>query len=153
MRIPLVAAAVAAGLILLRKNRKLAVPLALVWVVALFCVAFLARQPYAAPRFVLDPFHALKLSVQNRSAAFLEGALLNLLIFVPVGCLLPLLWKRVDSCPRLLLCAFALSLCVELLQLVTRCGMFDLDDLMHNTLGALLGWLCYTRFLRNARPG
>ncbi len=119
----------------------------LVWAVALVAVAFLMRPPYAAPRFVVDPSHAVKLIVQNGSAACLKGVLLNLLLFAPVGYLLPFLWKQVDCWRKLLLCAFALSLGIELLQLVTRCGMFDLDDLMNNTRGALPGWLCYARWL------
>ena len=39
-----------------------------------------------------------------------------------------------------------ISLAIELLQLVTRYGMFDLDDLMNNSLGALLGWVCYKKW-------
>ena len=33
-------------------------------------------------------------------------------------------------------------LCIELIQLITRLGMFELDDFIYNTLGAALGyWL------------
>ena len=43
-----------------------------------------------------------------------------------------------------MLCGFVLSLLIELTQLVTHLGMFDLDDLMNNSLGAFLGRLCFT---------
>ena len=36
-----------------------------------------------------------------------------------------------------------MSLAVETIQLVTRVGIFDVDDLMLNTLGAALGYLVF----------
>ena len=148
-RILLLMAAVVIGLLLVRRNRKWARPLALVWLAALVYAAFLSRQPYAAPRALLDPFHALKLFLKADNVALLrrlrslEGAGLNILLFVPFGYLLPLLRKRADRWRKVVLCGFVLSLGIELIQLVTHLGMFDLDDLMNNTLGALLGWLCH----------
>ena len=41
----------------------------------------------------------------------------------------------------MLLYSFELSLLVETIQLVTKVGSFDVDDLLMNTLGALLGYL------------
>ena len=38
---------------------------------------------------------------------------------------------------------FLFSLCVELLQLVAKVGVFDVDDLILNTLGGLAGFWCY----------
>ena len=64
--------------------------------------AFLSRRPYAAPRALLDPFHALKLFLKADNVALLrrlrslKGAGLNILLFVPFGYLLPLLWKWAD---------------------------------------------------------
>ena len=146
-RILVLLAAAVIGLALVRRNRKWAWPLALVWLVTLVYAAFLSRRPYAVPRALFDPFHALKLFLKADGLTFLkrlgylEGAGLNILLFVPFGYLLPLLWKRADRWRKVLLCGFALSLGIELIQLVTHLGMFDLDDLMNNTLGALLGWL------------
>ena len=45
-----------------RENRnEWAWPLAVVWLAALVYAAFLSWRPYAAPRALFDPFHALKL--------------------------------------------------------------------------------------------
>ena len=141
-------AAVLIGLLMVRRNRKWVWPLAVVWLAGLVYAAFLIRRPYAAPRALLDPFHALKLFLKAdnvtllRHVRYLEGAGLNILLFVPFEYLLPLLWKRADRWWRVVLCGFVLSLLIELTQLVTHLGMFDLDDLMNNSLGAFLGWLC-----------
>jgi len=146
-------AAIVTGLLLVRRNGKWAWPLMLVWFAALVYAAFLSRRPYAAPRALFDPFHALKLFLKAdgltflKSLGYLEGAGLNILLFVPFGYLLPLLWKRADRWWKVLLCGFVLSLGIELAQLATHLGMFDLDDLMNNSLGALLGWGCYVGWL------
>ena len=147
MRIVFVALAVAAGLIALRHDRRLAWPLAAVWVIALIVVAFLIRRPYAAARAVFDPFHAVKLFLENRRPGFLEGAALNLLIFIPVGYTVPVLFRRADRWWKVLLTGFFVSLVVEILQLISRMGMFDLDDLMHNVIGTIIGWACYRKWI------
>ena len=150
-RILVILAAVVTGLLLVRRNRKWAWPLTLVWLVALVYAAFLSRRPYAVPRVLLDPFHALKLFLKADNVAllkrlrYLEGAGLNILLFVPFGYLLPLLWKRAERWWKVVLCGFVLSLLIELTQLMTHLGMFDLDDLMNNSLGAFLGWAASAR--------
>ena len=147
-------AAVVIGLLLVRRNGKWAWPLAAVWLAGLVYAAFLIRTPYAAPRALFDPFHALKLFLKADNVALLrrlrslKGAGLNILLFVPFGYLLPLLWKWADRWWKVVLCGFVLSLLIELTQLVTHLGMFDLDDLMNNSLGAFLGWLCFCTALR-----
>ena len=152
-RILVLLAAAVIGLLLVRRNGKWAWPLAVLWLGALVYAAFLSRRPYTAPRALFDLFHALKLFLKADGLTFikrlrtLEGAGLNILLFVPFGYLLPLLWKRADRWWKVVLCGFVLSLGIELVQLATHLGMFDLDDLMNNTLGALLGWGCYVGWL------
>ena len=147
-------AAVVAGVLMVRRNGKWAWPLAVVWLAGLVYAAFLIRTPYAAQRALFDPFHALKLFLKADNVTllkrlrYLEGAGLNVLLFVPFGYLLPLLWKRADRWWKVVLCGFVLSLLIELTQLVTHLGMFDLDDLMNNSLGAFLGWGCFCPALR-----
>ena len=43
----------------------------------------------------------------------------------------------------ILLSGLTLSLCAEAIQLVTKVGCFDVDDLILNTLGAFLGYLAF----------
>lgn len=38
---------------------------------------------------------------------------------------------------------FMVSLLVETVQLITKVGCFDVDDLFLNTAGVMLGYLCY----------
>ena len=78
--------------------------------------------------------------------------LLNILLYVPFGYLLPfalprLAEKRQDKQRRALpaypwnvvLIGIAFSLTVELLQLILKLGLFEFDDIFNNTVGCLLG--------------
>lgn len=68
----------------------------------------------------------------------------NVLVFLPLGVLLPII-ARVDSALRVLIYGFLLSLTMELLQLVNAVTghgghIADVNDLLANTLGAALGY-------------
>lgn len=67
----------------------------------------------------------------------------NVLIFVPFGFFLPMASKY-RSFFATLFYSFGLSLCVEIFQLVTRVGSFDVDDLLLNTIGGIIGFICFT---------
>lgn len=68
-------------------------------------------------------------------------SVLNMLLFVPFGYLLPQLksmkWYQIVGL------GFLTSLLIETSQFVFHFGGFELDDLVKNTMGAALGWLLY----------
>ena len=61
-------------------------------------------------------------------------------MFLPFGFLLPVLWQSCRSWKTTTLASFATSALIELLQLFCFRAT-DVDDLLMNTLGALLGYL------------
>ncbi|MGX6444627.1 VanZ family protein [Neobacillus sp. K501] len=65
----------------------------------------------------------------------------NIIGFIPFGFILPLLSKRVFKLSTVILLTFCLSLTYEILQLVFEFGSFDVDDLILNTLGGILGYI------------
>jgi len=67
----------------------------------------------------------------------------NLLGFVPLGILLPLLFKRLRSFSAVIVVVFAFSLAYELTQLCTGLGVFDVDDLILNTAGGIIGFIAH----------
>ena len=67
------------------------------------------------------------------------NVLLNIALFVPLG-VLPLVFRYAEKWYLMLATGFLTSLAIESIQLVTRRGMFDVDDLFCNTVGAMLGW-------------
>ncbi len=68
----------------------------------------------------------------------------NILGFVPAGFFVPILWKNKRGFLFTVCITFQMSLLVEVLQLVFRVGSFDVDDLILNTLGGMLGYLLLT---------
>lgn len=64
---------------------------------------------------------------------------LNVILFVPVGFLLGFGFKNI-TWKKVLLTGCCLSVVVELLQLVFQKGFCEVDDVMHNTLGCLIGY-------------
>ncbi len=75
----------------------------------------------------------------------------NLLAFLPLGLFLPLLFRRQRRFWLFLLTAALCIAFVELLQLLTRRGALDVDDLLLNLPGAILGWLLWRLGIRRAR--
>ena len=65
----------------------------------------------------------------------------NVIMFIPAGYLLTRLWKSQRNFFVFLLTCTALILLVELLQLLTLLGSFDVDDLILNLSGMFLGYL------------
>lgn len=64
----------------------------------------------------------------------------NILGFMPAGFFIPMLWKKRRGFWFTLCVTFEMSFLVEILQLIFRVGSFDVDDLILNTLGGMLGY-------------
>ncbi len=75
---------------------------------------------------------------------------LNILLFLPFGLLSPWFCDRMASWKKVLEGGFSLSLLIEVSQLLNNRST-DVDDLILNTLGALMGWGLY-RLLRRYLP-
>ena len=67
----------------------------------------------------------------------------NVICFLPFGAILPVLYRRCRYLLVLALLSFEFSLLVETVQVVTKVGSFDVDDLFLNTLGGILGYLIF----------
>lgn len=92
------------------------------------------EEPWA-PALALIPFHDYEVG----------DALTNVVVFVPLGVLIPLLMRR-PSWWKVLLGAAAVSLAIELLQLAAQ-RLFsgghvaDVNDLIWNTVGGVVGFV------------
>lgn len=66
----------------------------------------------------------------------------NILIFVPYGFFISMA-SSARGFFMTLFYSFGLSLCVEVFQLLTKVGSFDVDDLLLNTIGGVLGYIFF----------
>ena len=67
----------------------------------------------------------------------------NVVGFMPFGMILPLICRNARGFFFITFSGFTLSLCVEVTQLMTKLGSFDVDDLAMNTLGAAAGYVIF----------
>ena len=72
-----------------------------------------------------------------------ENLVGNVMIFVPFGFLLPMVFEKKKSFFPMMLLSFAFVLGIEIFQLVSGFGAFDVDDIILNCLGAVMGYLIY----------
>lgn len=75
----------------------------------------------------------------------------NVLVFIPLGVLLPVNFAPVRKLHIVAASAAGLSLLIEVVQLVSKLGLFEFDDLLHNTLGAVIGygiWRVWKKFIQ-----
>ena len=83
----------------------------------------------------LMPFWSYKKAIASH--ALRKEILANILMFVPVGALLPLTVKRP------ILIGIGFSVFIEMMQLFTHRGLCETDDVISNTIGLLLGFGLY----------
>jgi len=68
-----------------------------------------------------------------------ETTLLNVLLFLPLGFFLPVLWSDFKSPVKTIFFGFLITFAIELLQIFTYRAT-DINDLMTNTLGTAIGY-------------
>lgn len=67
----------------------------------------------------------------------------NVFAFSPFGMLLPFVRKKRTKLFDVLKGTFCFSLAIESMQLIFKVGVFDVDDLLMNTIGGIIGYFCY----------
>lgn len=95
-----------------------------------------------SPRLVLVPF--LDMIRGPMDTVF------NIILFLPFGFFLPLLYRKYNRAIQVVFAGFLLSLSIEVLQMFGM-GTTDINDLITNTIGAFLGYGIYT-VLSNVTP-
>lgn len=92
------------------------------------------------------PFKTIKMYIKyaDKLNSF-ENLAGNILAFVPFGFLLPLVRKRESKVADIFANAMILVVGIEVFQLFSAFGAFDVDDVILNCLGAVIGYLIYNK--------
>ena len=75
---------------------------------------------------------------------------LNIIMFIPMGIFLPMLYKKYDRFANIAFAGFLMSLSIEIVQMFGF-GTTDINDLITNTVGVCLGYAVF-RGLRKFIP-
>ena len=119
-------------------------PLLVFYLSFILTITILKRIPAHLPSYQLDLFWSYKAIIGGTKKLLAEN-FWNVMLFVPLATMLAiLLGARITYGRRrwiwltILIC-LVFSAGIEVVQLVTHRGLFEFDDIIHNTLGAVIG--------------
>ena len=132
------------------------------FITAVVFLAIVSRQPAETARINMEPLFALKRAIViNTAGSFpwitiknkilLLDMILNILLFVPFGFIIPCLSKKLAHWWATIPMGLLFSFCIEFTQYAAKLGTADVDDLINNTLGACIGWVLYLVILKKVR--
>lgn len=127
----------------IRKSRTLQAILTALLAAYMFLIlstTVLARPVHNEYRYVLLPLWSY-VEIFKGSKNLLIENIANVIMLAPVGFLLPAV-ARLNG-KKTVLIGFLFSLSIELLQLILKRGLFEFDDMIHNTAGCLVGYVIY----------
>lgn len=112
----------------------------IVWIAAyMFLMLYstvLGRTPRESANIELIPFWSIG-AIQSGLIEVLYEKIYNVLFFIPYGILLGL--YHTHNFSKAILFGLLTSIGIELLQLITRTGTCETDDVICNTLGCAMG--------------
>ncbi len=132
-----------------RSLNKGMLALFLVYMLAMSYITYFSRDVRRHSVIMMVPFAALKSALKSGSQEALNHLMLNVAMFVPLGMLLPAVCPQKLARLRFVLpIAMMCTTLIESLQLITRMGDCDIDDIIANTSGAVIGYFLYKLYRR-----
>lgn len=121
------------------------------YLIALIYFLFFSEQMGRVPsneyKYSLEPFREIRRYIIYRKEIGLFNVMLNLfgniICFVPFGFVLPIMSNKQRGIFKITVLTFLTSLLVELIQLLSKVGSCDVDDIILNTLGGFLGYVLF----------
>lgn len=122
------------------------------WWIYSFAFVILLLRPFAKFHYPirtisLVPFNTiltyLNGTVNNFSYQILRNVFGNILLFVPFAFLLPICFGKGRTFKESIIYTFLLSSLVEIYQFIFKVGILDIDDVILNVLGGVIGFMLY----------
>lgn len=124
-------------------SKLAAVTIFMLYLAALFSVVGI---PTVCSWHIHPEFNWIPLiDIVNSPPDYIRNTILNILLFVPLGFIVPTVWREYRSLKAAVWMGSSLSLFIELLQIFTF-RLTDIDDLITNTAGCVLGFYMAKRF-------
>lgn len=138
------------------RGQKLLLAAFIIYIVALFYLVFMSqtygRNSVEALRYNdmnLVPFKTISNYLRAWERQLVNPSVVitnifgNIVAFIPFGLLGPLIDPRLKKAKVICLWAFLLSLFIEVGQALLAVGVFDVDDLILNFTGGVIGYIVY----------
>ena len=101
-------------------------------------ITIISRQATFNPQYKLMLFWSYQ-AIASGEVDLTSQVLWNIVLFIPIGILLMLVLTCKYKWIIALVCGVILSSIIEVIQLITHRGLFEFDDIVHNSLGAMIG--------------
>ena len=109
------------------------------YVLLLFGSFVVFRVAKTVSEYNLMPFWSY-IAYQNGESELLAQNILNTLAFMPIGIFGGMAFHHSMTWLKLLVIGLTVSTSIEVFQFVFNRGFAEIDDIMHNTLGCLIGY-------------
>ncbi len=123
-------------------NKKQKIIVAVMFCIYILCVLYitlLSREPTHRRR-VLTPLWEYHKLLHEDSHYWFQQIICNILMLVPFGAFTGYIFRRINIIQATIL-GGAFSVFIELTQYFTRRGLLEFDDVLNNTLGAVIGFV------------
>ena len=129
-----------------QKTKPILRSLILIYLIFVFLLTVITRTQ--KPTFTAEwiPFWSWYDVIFHHNKTLFEENILNTLMLLPLGVMLKLLTPKFKVKHSFYFALF-LSAAIEVTQLIFRLGLFECDDIIHNTLGCVLGTLIIERLI------
>lgn len=118
--------------------RKVVMTLLLEYSFLLYCSTVIFRKAKVERGFELRPLWSYE-AIQNGVNTMIPETVMNVVVFIPVGLMMGLVFKGAYWC-KVLLAGVGVSFSIELMQFLFKKGCCETDDVIHNTLGCAIGY-------------
>ena len=124
----------------LQLNAAILLSLYIVVLIYLTVVGRYSHEEYEYRIYVFRSYGRLLESFDRQS---IEQIVINLLMLIPVGFLLSVIIRGKGKYIIVSVLCLLLTICIEIMQLLMKCGSFETDDIANNLIGAVIGILLY----------
>ena len=113
------------------------------YIVVLLYFTVVGRYSHEEYEYKINFFTSYRWFFKYNGEQVLRQLLINLVMIMPVGFLLPVVIKAKYKYLITMALSLLLTVFIETMQLITKCGSFEVDDIINNFIGAVLGMLIY----------
>lgn len=127
----------------------LALVLLTLYLLVLFALTMAPTRRLPIQMINLIPFKTIMTGIQRGGLLLNVNVIGNIVAFVPLGVLVPALGRRLTALAAVLSASAFVSISIEVLQWLFARRVADIDDVILNVVGALVGYGCVMLLTKN----
>ena len=113
------------------------------YIVVLLYFTVVGRYSHEEYEYQINFFTSYRWFFQYNGEQVLRQLLINFVMLMPVGFLLPVIINAKHKFLITMALSLLLTVFIETMQLITKCGSFEIDDIINNFIGAVIGMMLY----------